>query len=150
MALYHAALAIACGMAAQVVAVRFALPGIVLLLVTGVAIGPDVFGLLEPAVFGSARVDLVSLAVAIILFEGGLGLRRQDLRQQQRSLTMLLTAGAIISMVIGMLAARFILGMPWPTASLFGALMIVTGPTVVTPLLARLTLDRSVRELLIS
>ena len=61
MALYHAALAIACGMAAQVVAVRFALPGIVLLLVTGVAIGPDVLGLLEPAVFGSAKIDLVSL-----------------------------------------------------------------------------------------
>ncbi len=148
-ALYHAALAVAVGMAAQAVAVRFALPGIVLLLAAGVAIGPDVLGLLQPDVFGAAHTDLVSLAVTVILFEGGLGLRLEDLRQQQRSLILLLTVGGLISMVTGMLAARYGLGMLWYTAALYGALMIVTGPTVVTPLLSRLTVDRSVRELLI-
>jgi NhaP-type Na+/H+ or K+/H+ antiporter len=101
-------------------------------------------------VFGTARIDLVTLAVTVILFEGGLALRVEDLRQQQRSLTRLLTLGALISMLVGTCAAHYVLGMPWPIASLYGALMIVTGPTVVTPLLTRLTIDRTVRELLIS
>ena len=149
-ALYQAALAIAFGMAGQAIAVRFAFPGIVLLLATGVVIGPDMLGWLDPSALGSARTDLVGLAVTIILFEGGLGLRLEDLRQHQRPLTMLLTVGGLISMAAGTLASYYILGLRWNTAALYGALMIVTGPTVVTPLLARLSMDRRVRELLIS
>jgi NhaP-type Na+/H+ or K+/H+ antiporter len=146
---YHAAVAIAFGMAAQSLALRFAVPSIVILLATGVAIGPDGLRLLDPNVFGPARTALVTLAVTVILFEGGLALRVEDLRRQQRSLALLLSLGAAISMVVGALAAHFILGLSWSIASLYGALMIVTGPTVVTPLLTRLTLDRTVRELLI-
>jgi NhaP-type Na+/H+ or K+/H+ antiporter len=148
--LYHTALAVALGMAAQAVALRFALPSIVVLLAVGVSIGPDMLGLFDPRVFGNARTDLVSLAVTIILFEGGLALRVEEMRSQQRSLTMLLTLGAAISMVVGTAAAHYVLDMPWPIASLYGSLMIVTGPTVVTPLLARLSVERPLRELLIS
>jgi NhaP-type Na+/H+ or K+/H+ antiporter len=90
------------------------------------------------------------LAVTIILFEGGLALRLHDLRMQQRSLLLLLSAGAAFSLVIGALAARFFLGMSWSLAALYGAIVIVTGPTVVTPLLARLAVDRRVRDLLIA
>ncbi|MFQ5666352.1 MAG: cation:proton antiporter [Candidatus Binatia bacterium] len=147
---YNAALALALGMLAQTIAARFAIPSIVILLVIGVAVGPDGWGLLDPAVFGSASAELVTLAVTVILFEGGLALRREELRRQQRSLTLLLTLGAAISMISGTWAARVLLGMPWSIAALYGALMIVTGPTVVTPLLSRLTMDRTVRELLIS
>lgn len=150
LALYHAALAVAFGMACQAVALRFALPSIVLLFGVGVIIGPDVLGLLDPHVFGGARTDLVSLAVTVILFEGGLALRIEDLRQQQRSLTRLLTLGSAISMIVGTTAAHWVLDLPWSTAALYGSLMIVTGPTVVTPLLSRLTVDRRLRELLIS
>ncbi len=150
MPLYHASIALAVGMAAQAVANRFKLPAIVLLLISGVAIGPDVLRLLDPAQLGEARAVLVSLAVAIILFEGGLGLQIEYLRQRQRSLALLLTLGAAISMAVGTAAAHFILEMPWSTATLYGSLMIVTGPTVVTPLLARLSLDRTVRDILIS
>jgi len=150
MPLYHASIALAAGMVAQAVALRFRLPAIVLLLITGVAIGPDALQLLDPAALGHAREVLVSLAVAIILFEGGLGLQLDHLRQQQLSLSLLLTVGAAISMLGGTLAAHLILQMPWPIASLYGSLMIVTGPTVVTPLLARLTIDRSVRNILVS
>jgi NhaP-type Na+/H+ or K+/H+ antiporter len=146
---YHAAVAIAFGMAAQSLAIRLAVPSIVLLLATGVAIGPDGLRLLDPNALGHARTDLVTLAVTVILFEGGLALRVEDLRRQQRSLALLLTVGAAISMIVGAAAAHFILGFSWTMASLYGALMIVTGPTVVTPLLTRLTLDRTVRELLI-
>ncbi len=150
MALYHVAIALAFGMAAQTAAQRLKLPGIVLLLITGVVIGPDVLRLLDPGALGNARAALVSLAVAIILFEGGLGLQIEYLRQRQRSLALLLTLGAAISMTIGTLAAHYILDMPWSIAVLYGSLMIVTGPTVVTPLLARLDVDRTVRDILIS
>ena len=149
-AFYHAALALAVGMAAQEFASRFAVPSIILLLVLGVAMGPDVLGLLDPDVFGAARSDLVALAVTVILFEGALALRVETLRQQQRSLTLLLTVGAAISMAAGTWAAHAVLGMPWSIAALYGALVIVTGPTVVTPLLSRLTVDRPVRDLLVS
>lgn len=147
---YHAAVAVALGMAAQVLAGRFAVPSIIILLAFGVAAGPDGLGLLNPDVFGAARADLVALAVTVILFEGALALRLENLRQQQRSLTLLLTVGAAISMGVGTWAAHAVIGMPWSIASLYGALVIVTGPTVVTPLLTRLTVDRPVRDLLIS
>jgi NhaP-type Na+/H+ or K+/H+ antiporter len=147
--LFHAALAAGSGMGAQALAQRFGLPSIVLLLATGVIIGPDALAWLDPQVLGSGRTELVSLAVIVILFEGGLALRIEDLRVQQRPLLMLLTVGSLISMVGGTLAAHGLLGMPWETAALYGALMIVTGPTVVTPLLMRLNVDRPVRELLI-
>ncbi len=150
MPLYHASVALAFGMAAQALAFRFRLPGIVLLLITGVVIGPDVLALLNPASLGGARAELVSLAVAIILFEGGLGLQLEYLRKQQRSLSLLLSLGAAISMAVGALAAHYLLGMEWPNAILYGSLMIVTGPTVVTPLLARISVDRSVRDILVS
>jgi NhaP-type Na+/H+ or K+/H+ antiporter len=149
-AFYQTAVAVAAGMAAQAVAVRAAIPSIVVLLVTGVVIGPQVLGLFDPSVFGAGGPALVSLAVTVILFEGGLALDVQRLRQQQRSLLLLLTLGAAISMVLGTLAAHLLLDMPLPIATLYGATMIVTGPTVVTPLLSRLTVPRSVRELLVS
>lgn len=148
-AFYQAALALALGMTAQVAAGRFALPSIVLLLAVGVAAGPDGLGLLDPSVFGEALGPLVTLGVTVILFEGGLALRVDELRRQQTSLLLLLTLGSAISMSAGMLAAHYALGLPWSIAALFGALVIVTGPTVVTPLLARLPVDRPLRELLI-
>lgn len=149
-AFFQAAIALAVGLAAQAIAVRWRMPSILLLLVAGAAVGPDIAGWFHPKLLGSARTDLVQLAVTIILFEGGLGLTFHDLRRLQRPLALLLTLGAAISMALGTLAARLLLDMPWSVASLYGALMIVTGPTVVTPLLARVTVDRPLRDLLIS
>lgn len=146
---YHAAVALTLGLAAQVVATRMAVPGIILLLGFGIAAGPDGLGILDPAALGSAITPLVTLAVTVILFEGGLALRLEEIRAQQRSLVLLLTVGAAVSMLAGTIAAHYLLDMAWPLASLYGSLMIVTGPTVVTPLLSRIQLDRRVRELLI-
>lgn len=148
-AFFHASLALAIGLAAQVVATRFGIPSIVLLLGAGVAAGPDGLGILLPAALGDGIGPLVTLAVTVILFEGGLALRLEELRAQQRSLSLLLTAGAAVSFLVGTVAAALLLGLPWPIAGLYGALMIVTGPTVVTPMLARIPLARRVRELLI-
>jgi NhaP-type Na+/H+ or K+/H+ antiporter len=147
--LYYVAVALAVGMLAQVIATRLGLPPLLLLLISGALVGPDALALLDPAALGAARGDLVTLAVTIILFEGGLGLRMQELRDQRRSLVLLLTFGGAISMAVGTVAAHGFLDMPWSIASLYGALVVVTGPTVVTPLLTRLRLDRTVREMLI-
>jgi len=148
--LFQAAAMLAVGVFAQVVAARLGIPAIVLLLSAGVLLGPDVAGLLDPRAFGDGRGDLVTLGVTIILFEGALGLDRQRLRAEQRSLMLLLTVGALITFVGATLAAEALLDLSFGTAAVYGALMIVTGPTVVTPLLARLRLDRRVRELLVS
>lgn len=147
--LFQAALALAAGMGVQVLSARLGLPAILLLLLAGIALGPDGLAWIRPATFGTARQDLVSLAVIVILFEGALGLQLRRLRSEQRSLLLLLTLGGAISFAAGTLAAHYLLGLPFEIASLYGALMIVTGPTVVTPLLARIRVDRRVRELLI-
>ena len=144
------ALALLAGTIAQAIAARMGIPSIVLLLATGVLLGPDLLGALDPAALAGGRETIISLAVTIILFEGGLALDLDRLRRQQRSLLLLVTVGGLISMGIGMLAARFAVGFSWPVALLYGSLMIVTGPTVVTPLLARLRVERRLRELLIS
>lgn len=143
-------LAVAAGVVAQVAAARAGLPNVVALLVVGFALGPDGLGLLDPEVFASSRATLVNLAVTVILFDGALALDLERLRAHRRPLLLLLTLGSASSMGIGTLAAHVLLGMTWPVASLYGALMIVTGPTVVTPLVGRLPLPRRVRELLVS
>lgn len=146
----NAAIALAAGMIAQIVAARLAIPSIVLLLVAGTLLGPDVLGWLDPSAFGTGRADLVTLAVIVILFEGSLALDINRLRAQQKSLLLLITVGGALSMLVGALAAYSILGMSGKVSILYGSLMIVTGPTVVKPLLSRIKLGRRVRELLVS
>ena len=77
----------------------------------------------------------MSLAVAIILFEGGLNLRFTELRKTRGVLLNLITVGILISWLIGTSAAYFILNIDLPLAVLLGAIIVVTGPTVIMPLL---------------
>lgn len=147
---YEFSIALAAGLVAQLVAARLAMPSIVLLLATGVLLGPDGAGVFSPAGFAASRSDLISLAVTVILFEGGLGLDIHRLEQQRRTLLRLLIVGGLASLAAGTFAAHLLLAMPMAIALLYGALMIVTGPTVVTPIMSRLRVDRRVRELLIS
>ena len=146
----NAAVALAAGMLAQILAARMAIPSIILLLAAGTLLGPDALGWLDPGAFGAGRTDLVTLAVVVILFEGALELDLRRLRAQQRSLLLLVTVGAAISMLVAALAAHLVLGLSASVALLYGSLMIVTGPTVVKPLLSRIKLARRVRELLVS
>lgn len=147
---FNVAVALGGGLLAQVVASYVGLPSIVLLLGVGALLGPDVLGWLDPSTLAAGRSDIVALAVTVILFEGGLGLDLGRLREQRRTLLLLIVAGGATSMLAGTLAAHYLLGTSWSIAVLYGALMIVTGPTVVTPLLARMTLDRRIRDLLVS
>ncbi len=142
------ALALAAGMIAHAVARHLKVPGIVLLLATGVLLGPDVLDVVRPVTLGASLHDLVGFAVAVILFEGGMNLNLERLRHQARSIRQLVTVGPLVTAVGGALAARWILGWDWTIAILFGTLVMVTGPTVITPLLRRIKVEPRVATVL--
>lgn len=127
-------LALAAGMLTQVVARRLQVPELVLLLAVGVVLGPDVTGVLRPDSLGAALDYVVGMSVAVILFEGGLNLSLERLRTEQLVVRRLVTVGALVTAVGGTLAARVLMGWDLTTALLFGTLVVVTGPTVITPL----------------
>src|SRR5690554_1845356 len=119
----------------QWLAWRVRMPAIVFLLAAGIACGP-VFNYLNPnALFGDLLFPMVSLAVAIILFEGSLTLRFSEIRGHGNMVRNLIPIGSIVTGVIGTLAAHWILDISWEISLLFGAISVVTGPTVIAPLL---------------
>lgn len=142
------AIALAAGIAAQSIALHLRVPGIVLLLAVGVLLGPDVLGLVRPDTLGESLHTLVGLAVAVILFEGGLSLELDRLRHEARTIRRLITVGAAVTAVGGALAAKLFMGWEWRVSILFGTLVIVTGPTVITPLLRRIRVTRKLRTIL--
>ncbi len=141
-------LALAAAMVAQSVARHLRIPGIVLLLGVGVALGPDLSGLIRPHSLGPALQVLVGFAVAVILFEGGMNLSLTRLRSQVGVIPRLLTVGALVTALGGALLARFVMGWNWTLSALFGSLVVVTGPTVITPLLRRFKVTHTVETIL--
>lgn len=142
------ALALVVGIGMQAIAHHIRVPGIVLLLAAGVVFGPDGLGVIRPELLGPALNILIGFAVAVILFEGGLSLKFSRLKQERKSIRYLILIGGAITVAGGAVSARFILGWPWQTAALFGTLVMVTGPTVINPLLKRLKVKRSVATVL--
>ncbi len=132
--------ALAVGILMQSAARHLRVPGIVLLLVAGAGLGPDGFGWINPRSLGDGLVAVVDLAVAVILFEGGLNLEISRLRREQTAIRRLVTWGAIITLVGAALLAHWVLGWEWMQSLLFGGLVVVTGPTVVGPLVRQLRL----------
>ncbi|GIW44694.1 MAG: sodium:hydrogen antiporter [Candidatus Binatia bacterium] len=138
------------GIAAHWVAWRLRLPSILVLLATGVTAGP-VLGYIEPdLLLKELLFPLVSLGVAIILYEGGLNLQFRELSKQQigYALFWLVTIAVVMSWAMGSVAARYLFGFPWPVAILLGAILVVTGPTVIGPLLRDLRLRGRAASLL--
>jgi NhaP-type Na+/H+ or K+/H+ antiporter len=142
------AIALVAGVVAQIVARHLRIPGIVLLLGAGLLLGPDVAGVVVPEDLGPALEILIGFAVAVILFEGGLNLNFKRMRRQAPAIRMLLTVGVAVTAGGGALAAHLLLGWPWMPSLLFGTLVIVTGPTVITPLLRRIRVTRKVETIL--
>lgn len=136
------AIAIAVGILAQVVADRVRLPSIVFLLLFGVLVGPDFLGVVEPQAFGAGLRAIVTIAVAVILFEGGLQLHYVDVAAVGRAVRNLVTIGALVTVLGASVAAHLLTGLPWNLALLFGAIVSVTGPTVINPLLDRVHVKR--------
>lgn len=123
------------GIGAQWIAWRTGWPAIALMLAAGVLAGP-VLHLINPEhVFGELLEPMVSVAVALILFEGGLSLNFRELRKTDGAVTRLVLLGSPIGWVLGSLACYYVAGLVWPVAILFAGILVVTGPTVVLPLL---------------
>lgn len=142
------AVALAAGMVAQAVARHLRIPGIVLLLAVGVLLGPEVAGVVVPDQLGAGRRVIVGMSVAVILFEGGLNLNIGRLREEALVLRRLVTLGALITGLGGTVAAHLLMGWGWHLAVIFGTLVIVTGPTVMTPLLRRIDVTPRVQTVL--
>jgi len=138
----------ALGVGAQWLAWRLQLPGIVLMLLAGVIAGP-VLGILDPARdIGQLVAPMVSVAVAIILFEGGLTLNFHQLSDAATGVKRLVFVGAPLGWLTSAMALHYGAGLGWQASAVFGGIMIVTGPTVIAPLLRQAKLGRRPAALL--
>ncbi|WIV51857.1 sodium:proton antiporter [Marivivens sp. LCG002] len=138
----------ALGVGSQWLAWRLRMPAIVLMLVAGVLIGP-VTGVLDPARdIGPLLSPMISVAVAIILFEGGLTLNFHTLKDRAKGVRRLVFVGAPLGWLFSTLALHYGAGLGWEPAAVFGGIMIVTGPTVIAPLLRQARLSKRPAALL--
>jgi NhaP-type Na+/H+ or K+/H+ antiporter len=150
------------GIVAQWVAWRLKLPAILPLILIGLIVGPlatlyteDGAKLIEPiwtgekGLFpGDGLYYFVSLAISVVLFEGGLTLKRSEIKNVGPVITKLITLGSLVTFLAAGLAAHFIFGLSWQISFLFSALIIVTGPTVITPILRNIPLKKDVSTIL--
>src|SRR5690625_1965046 len=125
----------ALGIGSQWIAWKFNLPAIVVMSVAGLIMGPFL-GIMNPEEsFGELYDPLISVAVAIILFEGSLNLSFKELSGLGKPVFRIATIGALIAWILGSFTAHYIAGLSWEVAFVIGGLFIVTGPTVIMPLL---------------
>ncbi|MGB3136082.1 MAG: cation:proton antiporter, partial [Nodosilinea sp.] len=141
-------LTVLAGVTAQVVGEIAKVPSIIFLLLFGIGLGPDGIGLIHPQDLGVGLEVIVALSVALILFEGGLSLELSELGQVSNSLRNLVTIGIFVTLIGGGMAAHWLGEFPWSLAFLYASLVVVTGPTVISPLLRQVEVDRKVATLL--
>ena len=127
---------IALGVGAQVLADRFRVPSVLFLILAGILFGPEGLGMITRESFGDALAAIVGLSVAIIVFEGAFHLKLDKLREAPSATIRLVTLGAAIALVLAATVIRFALAVPWDVSFLIGALLVATGPTVITPILS--------------
>lgn len=133
------------GTTAQIFADRLRIPSTAPLLFAGLIFGEAGIGLVQPDVLGDVLRVVVKASVAIVVFEGGLLLDVRELRHASRAVVGLVSVGLIITMVLAGTLTRFLFGWSWELSFLFGAIVSVTGPTVITPILQRVRVNRRVR-----
>ncbi len=150
------------GILAQWVAWRIKVPAILPLILIGLAVGPlstiwtaDGMKLLEPIWTGKGGVfagdhlfHFVELAIGIILFEGGMSLKREELEGVGPSIINLITLGSLVTFIGAAVVAHYIMALPWDISFLFSGLIIVTGPTVIGPILRNLPVRRNISSIL--
>jgi len=141
-------LAIAAGVSAQTLANLLKVPSIVFLLIFGVAMGGNGLGLIRPQILDHGLEVIVSICVALILFEGGLSLELKALGRVSASIRNLVTLGTVITLIGGGIAAHYLSEFPWAIAFLYASLVVVTGPTVINSLLKNMDLDRRLATVL--
>lgn len=131
-------------MLAQYIAWRFKIPAIVLLLISGLLLGP-VFALVDPQeIFHDFFHVIVEFAVVILLFEGGLQLHVNDLQGAVIGIKRLVSIGVILNGVLTTVLAHYVAGLSWPISSIIGFILVVTGPTVIIPVLRQSKLPKKI------
>ncbi len=135
-------------LASQWIAWWLRLPAILFLLLAGLVAGPVTGWLDVQALFGDLLFPFVSLSVAIILFEGSLTLRLNEIRGLEGVVRNLVSVGMLVSWAVATLASRWLLGFDWSLALLFGGITVVTGPTVILPMLRSVRPTAKVASLL--
>ncbi|WLR42441.1 sodium:proton antiporter [Bacillus carboniphilus] len=129
------------GVLSQWVAWRYKLPAIVVMSISGLLVGP-IFGFIQPMEdFGTLYSPLISIAVAIILFEGSLNLDLKEIKDLNKPVFRIVTFGAILAWLLGSFTAHAVAGLSWEVAFIIGGLFIVTGPTVILPMLRQAKLN---------
>ncbi|MFA7553056.1 MAG: sodium:proton antiporter [Spongiibacteraceae bacterium] len=142
------ALILLAAMFCQWIAWRVRLPAILFLLIAGLIAGP-LMGWVDPdALFGDLLMPMVSLSVAIILFEGSLTLNLKEIKDVSKVVQRMITVGALATWVIVACATQFIFDFSWQVSALFGAVAIVTGPTVIVPMLRSVRPTRKIANIL--
>lgn len=136
------------GIGAQWIAWRTGWPAIALMLAAGVIAGPITGVIIPEHTFGDLLEPMISVAVALILFEGGLSLNFRELRKTEGAVTRLMMIGIPLGWVLGSLACYYVAGLVWPVAILFAGILVVTGPTVVIPLLRQSNIAARPRAIL--
>lgn len=136
------------GVGAQWLAWRLKLPAIVLLAAVGLIMGPGLHLIHPSRDFGEFLRPVVSLCVAIILFEGGLSLRIRELKVAATGVRRLVYLGVPLAWSFSSICAHFVGGLDWPVSVVFGAIMVVTGPTVIMPMLRHAALNRRIASYL--
>ena len=150
------------GILGQWIAWKTRVPAILPLILTGLGVGPlaeyltgskIITPILNPetgvGLFpASSFFYFVSMAIGIILFEGGLTLKRSEVKKSGATIVKLITIGSIITFLGGAVATYLVVGLNWDISLLFAALIIVTGPTVIAPILRNVPLNRNVSTVL--
>lgn len=147
-ALQTVTVAVVFGVAATLLGRRLRIPPILFFLVLGVLLGPLGLGWIRPESLGNGLVVLVEIMVAVILFEGGLSLSTHSFRKAGAAIRRMLLISIPLTGLGAAALGHAVLDLPWPKALFFGALIVVTGPTVVGSLLKAVSLNAPLRSLL--
>ncbi len=138
---------LAAGLASQWLAWRIRLPAIVVLIAVGLVLGPAT-GIITIGLPRAELGELIGLGVAIILFEGGMDLKLGEFKRVGHGIGRLTLVAPPIAWLLGSVAAHFLGGLSWPVSFVLGAILVVTGPTVILPLLRQARLNKESASLL--
>lgn len=136
------------GSAGIVLSEKFRIPGILFYFAMGILSGPGFTGLVNPGMLGNGLTVMITVFVAIILFEGGLSLDIKQIKLLRSVLFKDIVLSVIVMVSAGFVSARYILGLSWEISLIFSTLIVVTGPTVVKPVIRHIALGSRVKNFL--
>ncbi len=141
-------IAIFAGILIQVLTEKFKMPGIVFLILTGASLGPQGLGLIHPDILGDGLAVLISLGVALILFEGGLCLDLNSLKTVNKSVYNMTIIGTLIHIIGGALLAHYLVGLSWGISILYGSFISIAGITAINLILDRVKIKKEVTTIM--